>query len=134
MASLFMFFSKLLSLKMDEQEEYILFSIDDKLKEDTDKSKKNPSYKIEKDLQEFLEKLQLLHLENLCIKNEITMEEIKKFSDEDLTIIGVTKYSERKRIRTAIKQIQLGSSFYHTSKDTLDNLLTQDKNFNPKTL
>ena len=119
---------------MDEQEEYIFFSIDDNLKEDTDKSKKNPPYKIEKDLLAFLEKLQLLHLENLCIKNEITMEDIKKFSDEDLTIIGVTKYSERKRIRTAIKQIQLGSSFYHTSKDTLDNFLTQDKNFNPKTL
>ena len=116
---------------MEDQEEYIIFSIENNLNGKSEKTKDTTSYEIEQDLVSILKKLQLMHLENLFIKNEVTMEDIKKFSDEDLNIIGVTKYSERKRIKTALKQIQLGSSFYHTSKETEDTSLKQ--NFNPQT-
>lgn len=52
-----------------------------------------------------LENLNLSKLSDIFEKNEVTMEDLETFNDEDLDRIGVRKYASRRRILDAVKGI-----------------------------
>ena len=50
-----------------------------------------------------LENLNLSKLSDIFEKNEVTMEDLETFNDEDLDRLGVRKFASRKRILDAVK-------------------------------
>ena len=67
---------------------------------------KQNDFKMEKEVELFLNNLNLEHLIQLFESNEVTMVHLTGFTDEDLAKIGITKYQDRKILNKAIKEMQ----------------------------
>ena len=51
----------------------------------------------------FLNEIELGHLLGIFVEEEITMEDLKTFTHDDLTNIGIAKYGPRRKILNSIK-------------------------------
>jgi len=58
-------------------------------------------------LEAFLNEIELSHLLDVFQEEEITMDDLKTFNDDDLKSIGITKFGPRRRILNAISTISL---------------------------
>ena len=75
------------------------------------KKQQDFKFKIEKELELFLNNLNLEHLIQLFEFNEVTMVHMKGFTDEDFVKIGISKYQDRKILNKAIKEIKDDKDF-----------------------
>ena len=75
--------------------------------------------KPELSIDEFLQKIDLSTLADIFKEEEVTMDILKTFNDDDLRNIGITKYGPRKKILNSIASLEhqgkiLGSIYFQT--------------------
>ena len=76
----------------------------DSKKEMGARPKHEASFKLENDLVDLLKTLDLLHLSQLFVVNQVTMKDLQKLEAKDLQEIGINKLMDRKLILDAAKQ------------------------------
>ena len=60
----------------------------------------------------FLNKIELGHLQDIFLEEEITMDVLKTFTDDDLKSIGITKFGPRRKILNALSTMCLDGMFF----------------------
>ena len=87
--------------------------------------------KSELSIEEFLQKIEFSKYIDIFIEEEVTMDILKTFNDDDLRNIGITKYGPRKKILNSIASLEhqgkiLDSIYFQTF--TIFFIYNPDKN------
>ena len=78
------------------------------------------STKSELSIEEFLQKIELSKYIEIFKEEEVTMDILKKFNEDDLKNIGIDKYGPRKQILSSIVSLEhQGKIFYSIYFPTL---------------
>ena len=82
------------------------------------------STKSELSVEEFLQKIELSKYIDIFKEEEVTMDILKTFNDDDLKNIGIDKYGPRKKILNSITALEhQGKIFYSAYFQTIQNLI-----------
>ena len=84
-----------------------------KTPESSETTADEPKARYELSIDEFLQKIKLSKYIDIFKEEEVTMDILKTFNDDDLKNIGIDKYGPRKQILNAIASLEhKGKIFY----------------------